>query len=356
MDKKKIIFIINPISGTANKDDVPALIEKYIDKERFDVEILFTTRAGHAFEIATEAKNNGIDICVAVGGDGTVNEVANGLRDGNTALGIVPLGSGNGLARHIMIPLNVKGALEIINECEIHSLDYGLIDGHPFFCTCGMGFDAFISKRFADAGKRGALTYIENVLKTGLTYKPETYELTLDDEKQTYKAFVISCANASQYGNDCYIAPQASMRDGLLDVVIMEPFDIVEAPQISLELFNKTINKHSKIKTLKARHLHVHREAPGVIQYDGDPVDAGTDFDITLVPGGIPVIVNANADKTRRQPNVVQNAFNILFNEINTVKNGIETVAEEVSRPVQNVKAFSKLHIFGGDKAKEQDE
>ena len=154
MAKKKIIFIINPISGTANKDSMPSLIERYIDKAIFDVEIRFTEYSGHASEIATAAKNTGVDIVVAVGGDGTINEVARSVIDSRTALGIIPCGSGNGLARHLMLPLNVKGALEIINSCEIHDLDYGIINGHPFFCTCGMGFDAFISAKFAEAGDR----------------------------------------------------------------------------------------------------------------------------------------------------------------------------------------------------------
>ena len=130
-------------------------------------------------------------------------------------------------------------------------LKYNNINSHPFFCTCGMGFDAFISAKFAEAGKRGPITYIENVLKEGLSYKPETYEITLDDAEVKYKAFLISCANASQYGNDAYIAPQASMKDGLIDVVIMEPFDIIEAPSISLEMLNKTLDKNSKIKYFK---------------------------------------------------------------------------------------------------------
>ena len=117
MAKKKIIFIINPISGTANKDSMPSLIERYIDKAIFDVEIRFTEYSGHASEIATAAKNTGVDIVVAVGGDGTINEVARSVIDSRTALGIIPCGSGNGLARHLMLPLNVKGALEIINSC-----------------------------------------------------------------------------------------------------------------------------------------------------------------------------------------------------------------------------------------------
>ncbi|MBR1468823.1 MAG: diacylglycerol kinase family lipid kinase, partial [Prevotella sp.] len=216
---KKVVFIMNPISGTASKANIPNLIEKTLDKGKFDYELRLTERAGHAAEIAAEAKEGGADIVVAIGGDGTVNEVARVLVDSETALGIIPCGSGNGLARHLMLPMNAKKSIEIINRAEIHDLDYGIINGHPFFCTCGMGFDAFVSQKFAEAGRRGPITYVENVLREGLKYKPETYEIQDETGTTRAKAFLISCANASQYGNNAYIAPQASMSDGLLDVI-----------------------------------------------------------------------------------------------------------------------------------------
>lgn len=339
MDKRRIVFVINPTSGTTNKDVMPQLIDKYIDSDSNDVSTVFTEYAGHASEIASKCVNEGVDVVVAVGGDGTVNEVARVLAESDTALGIVPCGSGNGLARHLMLPMNVKGALEIINNGLVHSLDYGIIDGHPFFCTCGMGFDAFISKKFASAGKRGPLTYIENVLKEGLKYEPETYELTLDgNETEPYKAFLISVANASQYGNDAYIAPQASMSDGFLDVVIMEPFDILEAPQVGIDLMNKTLNKSSKIKCFKAKDIRIRRKEEGAIHYDGDPIDAGKDIHIQLRPHAIKMIVNPIADKKRRQPNVVQSAFSQFFNDINTVRN---EVVDGIANPVKQVKTIN---------------
>jgi diacylglycerol kinase family enzyme len=227
--------------------------------------------------------------------------------------------------------------LEIINQGEIHALDYGIINGHPFFCTCGMGFDAFISKKFAVAGKRGPVTYLENVLMEGLKYEPETYYLTLDgNEEEPYEAFLISIANASQYGNDAYIAPQASMKDGLLDVVIMEPFDILDAPQVGIDLMNKTIDKSSKIKCFKAKDIRVKRSKPGVIHYDGDPVEAGKDLHITLQSKGINIVVNPMADKKRRQPNIVQVAFSELLNDINAVK-------DELTNPVKHAKTINNI-------------
>ena len=321
--KKKAVFVINLISGTSDKAAIPGLIDQYLDKTKFEYEIAITQYAGHASEIATKAKDDGVDVVVAVGGDGTVNEVARAIVHSNTALGIIPCGSGNGLARHLLLPLNVRKAIDVINKSEVRQLDYGIINGYHFFCTCGMGFDAFVSMKFAEAGKRGPITYVENVLREGLKYKPETYTIEDDNGTLQYKAFLISCANASQYGNNAYIAPQASMSDGLMDVIIMEPFDVFEAPQISIEMFSKTLDKNSKIKTFRTRHLHIHRDKPGVIHYDGDPVMTGADIDIELKPKGINIIVNTMADRSERQPNALQNAAAELFNEINEIREGI---------------------------------
>ena len=285
--KKKIIFIMNPISGTASKAAIPNLIDSTLDKELFEYEIKLTERAGHASELATEARNNHADIVVAVGGDGTVNEVARSLVHSGTALGILPCGSGNGLARHLLLPMNLKKSIEVINACKIHDLDYGVINGHPFFCTCGMGFDAFVSMKFAESGKRGPISYAENILREGLKYEPETY--TLEDETGTkqYKAFLISCANASQYGNNVYIAPSASVRDGLMNVTIIEPFTAIEAPQMAIQLFNGTIEQNSRIKTFQCKRLLIKRKSPGVVHYDGEPMMTGENIDVRIMPGGL---------------------------------------------------------------------
>lgn len=334
--KKKAVFILNPISGTSNKTGIPQLIDTVLDKEKFDYELRETEHAGHAAEIAAEARDRHIDIVVAVGGDGTVNEVARSIVHSDTALGILPCGSGNGLARHLLLPMNLKKSLEIINACEIHQLDYGVINDYPFFCTCGMGFDAFVSMKFAESGKRGPITYAENILKEGLKYQPETYTLEDETGTQQSKAFLISCANASQYGNNAYIAPQASMSDGLIDVIIMEPFDVIEAPQVSFDMFNKTLDKNSKIKTFRCKKLHIKRSKPGVIHYDGDPVMTGDEIDIHLEEKGINVIVNPFADKSQRKPNKVQTAFAEFFNDINAVR-------DDLSEQRRKVEALSKL-------------
>ena len=330
--KKKIVFVINLTSGTSDKTSIPPLIDEHLDKDKFEYEIVTTEYAGHASEISAKAKNDGVDIVVAVGGDGTVNEVARSIVHSETALGIIPCGSGNGLARHLLLPMNTRKAIEIINACEIHELDYGVINEYPFFCTCGMGFDAFVSMKFAESGKRGPITYAENIPREGLKYKPETYIIEDENGTKTYKAFLISCANASQYGNNAYIAPQASMSDGLMDVIIMEPFDMLEAPQISIDMFNKTLDKNTRIKTFHSKKIHIHRTKPGVIHYDGDPVMAGEDINVEIKEKGIKIIINPYANKNMRKPNALQNVLSEIFNEINSMREDIAKHREATYR------------------------
>lgn len=343
MNKKKIVFILNPISGTVSKVGIPDLIEERLDKDKFDYRIAETQHAGHATELAREAVEDGVDVVVAVGGDGTVNEVGRSLINTKSAMGILPCGSGNGLARHLNLPMNLKKCVDILNYYDVKSLDYGIINDHPFFCTCGMGFDAFISMKFAEAGKRGPITYMQKVLEEGLSYEPETYVIEDKDGTHRYKAFLVSAANASQYGNNAYIAPQASMSDGLLDIIIMEPFDLIDAPQVAIELFNKTLDKNLKIKTFRAKHIHIHRKKEGVIHYDGDPITSGADVDISVVPKGINIIVNPKGGKDCRQPNMLQTAFSEIFYNIDLMRQDLTKQSRKVQAINKNI--LRKLNI-----------
>ena len=314
--KKSIIFIVNPISGTKTKDALPALAEQYIDANIYDYEIVKTEYAGHAAEIATQCAREQKDICVAVGGDGTVNEVARSLTQSQTALGIIPCGSGNGLARHLCLPMDMKQALEVINSGKTDAFDYGVINDQPFFCTCGMGFDAYVSQKFADSGKRGLATYVENVLKGGLTYKPDTYLITDETGEREYKAFLVACANASQYGNNAYIAPEASMQDGLLDVIIIEPFNILEAATVGFDLFAKTLKNNAHIRTFQSRSIHIHRDQPGAVHFDGDPIMMGTDINVRIVPRGLKAIINPQRTQDEAKPGKIINNISKTIDKI----------------------------------------
>ncbi len=289
--KKKIVFVVNPISGTLEKEHILEWVNKRTNKEKYEWEIISTEYVGHAIEIAASQVVAKAFAVVAVGGDGTVNEIASALVHTPTALGIIPCGSGNGFARHLQIPMETKRAIELINDGEIECVDYGKINDVPFFCTCGVGFDAFVSLKFSKANRRGPLTYLEKTLIEILKYRPETYEVELDGNTLRYQAFLIACGNASQYGNNVYITPRATVTDGLLDVTIVEPFTVLDVPSLAFQLFNKTIDQNSRIKSFRCKSLHIHRNKPGVIHFDGDPMTMGMDININIVQKALKVIV-----------------------------------------------------------------
>lgn len=297
-EKKHITFIVNPISGTQEKEQIIALINEYLDIDKYTFQIIYTQYAGHAEKIASQCAEDSHFAVVAVGGDGTVNEVARALTHTHTALGIIPCGSGNGLARHLQISMQPRKAIEAINEGIIERIDYGTINRRKFFCTCGVGFDAFVSLKFAEAGKRGLNTYIEQSLNASLNYKPETYKLTIDgNETEIYQAFLIACGNAAQYGNNAYIAPKATLTDGLLDVTILNPFTPLDVPSLALQLFTKTIDQNSHIKTFRCKTISIRREKPGVVHYDGDPVMMGANLKVKIHHAGLHVIVPTDDNK-----------------------------------------------------------
>ena len=305
-EKKRIVFVVNPISGTQGKKAILKWIDERLDRSVYDYSIVKTEYAGHATQIAANAVQEKVDVVVAIGGDGTINEIARSLVHTNTALGIIPCGSGNGLARHLRIPMEPKAAIDILNRGSELGIDYGKINNIPFFCTCGVGFDAFISLKFADSGKRGLLTYLENTLHESLTYQPETYEIENEEGTMKYKAWLIACGNASQYGNDAYIAPQASLTDGLMDVTIMEPFTVLDVPSLSFQLFNKTIDQNSRVKTMRAKKIKIHRVNDGVMHFDGDPLMAGKELEVEIVPAGLRVIASEKKKEKPENPNLLQ--------------------------------------------------
>lgn len=325
-NKKKIVFVINPISGTQGKEQILAWVNEKLDREKYDMEVVYTEYAGHAVKIAAQKAAEKAFAVVAIGGDGTINEIARSLVHTDTALGIIPCGSGNGLARHLQIPLDPKKAMDIINGGRLEVIDYGKINGIPFFCTCGVGFDAFVSLKFSQAGKRGPLTYLEQTLLESLKYRPEVYELEMDGNASArYRAFLIACGNASQYGNNAYITPRATLDDGLLDVTILEPFTVLDVPSLSFQLFNKTIDQNSRIKTFQCKSLRIHRSKPGVVHFDGDPMMAGEDIEVSIVQRELKVIVPCETCK--RSGNVLQRAQDY----INGLKQLNEAFVEDIS-------------------------
>lgn len=333
---KSLLFIINPKSGTDKKIYIRYCIGRYIDTELYNYQIRYTEYAGHAEDLAREAAANNIDIVVAVGGDGTINEVARALIHTNTALAIIPCGSGNGLARHLQIPIDPVGAIKIINASCIKPLDFGVMNNIPFFCTCGMGFDAFVSMKFAQSGKRGLISYIENTLRETLNYQPDTYTIKFDEQSVSQKAFVIACANASQYGNNAYIAPFASMSDGLMDITMLEPFTAIEAPQLALQLFNGTLHTNSRVKTFRAKHIVITRNGNAAVHCDGDPLFTEQTIDVRIEHKGINIVVNPEGAPRRH------NLMQVFSDQISELPQHMQELQAEIAQTEKSLKQLNK--------------
>lgn len=289
--RRHILAIINPVSGIGNKDKIPRLIDTVVDHELNDVSIIMSEYAGHAREITQQAVKDGIDVVVAIGGDGTVNEVGSAVCGTKTALAIVPSGSGNGLARHLRISMNASRALQVLNNGEVGQFDYCTVNGRPFFCTCGMGFDAEVSYKFSNEGTRGFITYVKTALTEYIKYKPQEYLIDVDGAKLKEKAFVIACCNAAQYGNNAYIAPRATMQDGLIDVTVMHPFCLVESPLVGARLFLRQLNQDHHVSIYRGKRVVIERKRDDIIHVDGDPLVMPARIVIENVESGINILV-----------------------------------------------------------------
>ncbi len=283
----KIIVIINPKSGTTDKAEVPAVIENVLNKNLFSVEYRYVAEEDDAFRFAREAVDGNYYGVMAVGGDGTVNGAASALVDTPVALAVVPCGSGNGLGRHMNIPMKIDEAIKIVNKNQVEDFDYCTLNDRPFMCTCGMGFDAQVAYDFALDGKRGLTTYVKKTILDYIHYEPENYRLEFDDHIIENKAFVISCCNAAQYGNNSFIAPHASIQDGLIDITMITPFPFFMAPVMGLRLFLKNIDKDHYVQIFRAKEVKIMREKAGPMHIDGDPVEMPAQLEIKCHPGGL---------------------------------------------------------------------
>ena len=282
------VFIVNPLSGATDKRNIVALIHKELDSSRFHSQIVYTQYPGHGRELARSCE---ADVVVAVGGDGTVSEVAQGIAGTRKALGIIPCGSGDGLALHLGISRNPRKAIRQLNRSDISVMDFGTVDGRPFFCTTGVGMDAQVAWEFARCGQRGFRTYIRKTLEVWRQYRPVPYLLEADGQKMSIKAMFITVANVNQWGNDAVIAPEASVTDGMLDVVILQPFHFWHIPGLAFRLFTRSFTRSSLVSTLRVKKLVLQREQPGPAHLDGDPVAMGARLSFEIHPAAVRILV-----------------------------------------------------------------
>ena len=287
-DMRKILFIVNPISGGKKKDGSLGPIRQRMDEGRLEGEIRLTTGPGDAEKWAREAD---VDVVAAVGGDGTVSEVGRGLIGSRKALGIIPCGSGDGLALHLGISRTVSKALDVLSDGVVTAIDYAEVDGQPFFCTIGVGLDALVAQKFAASPRRGVETYIEEAWRTWHHFRPETYRIRVDGQEQVFPAVFVTVGNVNQWGNEARITSLASVTDGLLDVAVVHPFHTVEIPLLATQLMDGHAHRSHRVTMLRGRRVSIIREAAGPAHVDGDPVDMGAEINAEIVPGGLRAVV-----------------------------------------------------------------
>lgn len=286
---EEILFIVNPISEEKRNVNSRALIQRYLDTDKFNPVIEYSKYAGHAYDLAKEnaAKYNKI---VAIGGDGTVNQVSKALVGAKVAMGIIPLGSGNGLSRALGIPVKPAKAMGHIMHAGIKTIDSGLINGYHFLNMAGVGFDAEVAHTFGLQGKRGLKTYVKETIRHLRSYKPPLLTFEGSNIHKEVSPFLLSIANSSQYGNNAHISPRARYDDGLLDVCIMKQFPLWKSPAIASRLFFKTLDKSRYMDIFQVEKCILRNQGTLKGHVDGEPVFFYEDIIIEVKSKSVMVI------------------------------------------------------------------
>ncbi|MBW6490068.1 MAG: diacylglycerol kinase family lipid kinase [Lentimicrobium sp.] len=290
---KRVLFLVNPGSGVnqSRKALLADFASQHLDQEKYTWEISFSESPSHLFELSRNAADQGVDIIAAVGGDGTVNQVAKGMIGSQSVLGIVPLGSGNGLGHHLHIPIEIPGALEILNRGKIKEIDTGSINDELFVSIAGVGFDALVAKKFAMAKRRGFLSYLSIVTNEYSYYRPRKYKLMIDGQVIRREALFVSFANTNQFGYNTIISPDALIDDGLIDVCIMKKVPLILAPGIIGLLLTRKIDSSGYVEIIKAKEISFSRRKNRPVNIDGEPVKLTKDIHIKVNPASLKVIV-----------------------------------------------------------------
>lgn len=289
-EKKNILFLVNPISGIGKKGDLPIQIDTHLSGHNY--EIRSTEYRKHGEEIAQAEKSN-FDAIVAIGGDGTVNEIANALAGSSCALGIIPAGSGNGLARHLKIPLNVKSAIERINVFKPELHDAGFVNDTFFIGTAGFGFDAYIAELFDNYPKRGFLSYAKLIAREYKKYQPLTFEVSINGEIIEQEALICAVANSSQFGNGFTISPESDTQDKKMELVLIKKFPFIETMGVGTKFFTQSIHKSKYFESYSFHESITIKIASSSSVYyhvDGEPFQGLNEFQIQIKPQNLLIL------------------------------------------------------------------
>ncbi|MEP7195051.1 MAG: diacylglycerol kinase family protein [Saprospiraceae bacterium] len=285
-ENRHYIFIVNPISGTNKKADYKSIISKYFDKESF--EIILTEYRGHATEIANKYSEDANNIVVAVGGDGTINEIAKTLVHKPAKLGIIPVGSGNGFGGHVLKNINIKNCLSVLKnkfyvECDLLSINERICCN-----TCGIGLSAYVAKIFGEEGKRGLFNYMK--LGFGKFSDFPTFNLNIGHTTY-YNKISLEIANSSQLGNKAFISPDSSIQDGIFELVLLSKPSIIQVPALVYDVFNKKLNKNKLIQNLNSVSANINLDELNHLHIDGEYIGLEKEIVVKVIPSSLKIII-----------------------------------------------------------------
>ena len=287
----RYLFIVNPVSGTRKGKDPVLLIRELMDRYGEKYEITETKHKGHATALAAEAVKNGIPIVVAVGGDGTLNEIAQVLKNTNVTLGVVPRGSGNGLARFAGIPTDTGQALQVLLQGKQQRIDTVLLNGKFFISIAGLGFDAEVALHFNRSKRRGFIRYGWIAVREFFRYRPHQYEIEHTGDTTTARALLISFANSDRFGYNAVIAPQSDLTDGLVDLCILRKPPILMAVFLLGKFFRKKIHHSRYMQILKVSSAKITCRPETLSHIDGDTGTAEKEVIVEVCPSSLNLII-----------------------------------------------------------------
>lgn len=291
---KKAIVIYNPISGKGLGQKAADAIRDSKLKELYDLTILKTEYGGHAKEIALKGLADGVRYFIAVGGDGTINEVGAVLKYNEAVLGMIPMGSGNGLAKHIGMSTDVSIAIKQLCEALESSIDTLTINGRFAVNVSGFGFDGYVAYRFNHHGKRGLSTYTKIGLTEYFKYPLQDFEISFDNQNKQVKKHMLVIANASQFGNAAIIAPTADLTDGIIELVAVELPPVLKIPGILYRLFNGKLKDNKYIQTYKCKSFVARSSKPVHLHIDGESMEPVQEINVCIEPRSLTILTPQN--------------------------------------------------------------
>lgn len=293
--KKKIQVLLNPVAGKGVAGKIEQLIKSSSLHDKYDVTITFTQYAGHATELAKQAVHNGYNAVIATGGDGTVNETGRGLVHTDVALGIIPTGSGNGLARHLGMSVNPVKAIRQLADAETEKIDSLLINNRFAVNVSGFGFDGYVAWLFNHSGKRGLSNYTKISMQEYFKYPPAEFEMSVNNRLMKLNGHMLVIANASQFGNAAVIAPKANLYDGKADFIHVSKPPLWLMPAFFLKLFTGKLSDNKYVHSISADEFYVKASRPLHLHIDGEACDPVEEVHVKVNPLSLNILKGVNS-------------------------------------------------------------